>query len=527
MSSARAVALLFLLSTLPARAQEDAPTVESAPETDPAVIKVGDKLKNDPAFLDAVAARLARSQLIGRLTTDPSEGARLAAAKDWIASDPDAAAHVALGLARDDASGASNYENALLAQLGTSYGNNPGADKNLFGRLRKSAKDSNLLKKQDRDMSEDEKREILRTLFEGQGSESGKVLTMQDDGKASSEKPATGSATAFNIMYDRLSAGNLRGYSPQLRSLQNALCARRPPGAPALVETGKLDEATLSYPAYGMSYDVGNLEQRIRQDRLLALARLAGRTLSARDWKDQNLEAALAVRVSADKLPPRLQRRAALAAKARAALAAFSAAAAKAKDPNAITRGLLVELGRRQKETARWIAAAALEEELSRLEPLEGFLTPGLRAAIDAAPVASAERDAYQRRGAALQARIAALKANADKAQGLLSSDAWSGALAAVDKLVAENQDLKRDLGRDVDDFSRVPFRVAESRVSEPRWRVWLDDLAVKWAPSLEYSRGAARRRGRLSRFLAAFGLIASGDANGAHAALVDETGGG
>lgn len=522
MRLSRAAALLILLGCAPAAAQDAEPTVETAAERDPAVVEVSNRLKNDPAFSEMVAARLARSRLVGRLTTDPSEEARTAAAREWVSSDPEAAARVALGLASDDMTGKPNYEETLLSQLIKTYGANPGAEKNLFGRLRKTAKDSKLIKQQSEDMSSDERREIMRNLFEGEGSMSNKVLTMKKDPNAPSAAPAT----AFNGIYDRLSAGNLRGYSPQLMALQSSLSARRPPGAPALIETGRLDEATLAYPAYGMNYDIGNLEKRLSQDRILALARLAGRTLTARDWKDPDLEAKLAAQVAADKLPARLKRRAEIAAKARAALAAFSAAAAKAKDPNAISRALLLELGAKQKETARWITAAALEEELSRLEPFEDFLTPELLAAIDAAPVPQAERSAYKRRGTALKDRVAAVKANAEKALALLESDAWASSLASVDKLTGENQDLKRNLGRDIEDFSRTPFRVAEARVVQPRWRVWLDDMAVRWAPTLEYSRGVAYRRGRLARFLAVFGMIASGDASGAHAALAAETGG-
>ena len=514
MRRARAAALLLALAA-PAGAQ-DASAAAPASETDSAVVAARDKLANDPAARDALAARIARSRLIERLTANPDQGARLAAAREWIKSDPAAAARVAIGLARDDSSETSNYENALLAPA-KSYERNPGAERNLFGRLRKTAHDSNLLRKQSEDISNDEKREILRAIFEGKSAESSKVLTGKADDKAPGGAP---SATSFNGLYDRLSAGNLRGYSPQLVALQSALNARRPPGAPALVETGKLDYATLAYPAHAMAYDVDNLEKRLRAERILALAGAAGVSLTERDWHDASLEAKLAARVPAGKISPRLKRRTELVEKVRAALAAFSAAAMKATNPSSITRGLLVELGVKQKEAARWIAVAALEEELSRLEPLENFPTPELLAEIDAVPVAPAERDAYKRRGEALRAAVARIKANAGKALGLLESDAWAGALAEVDRLVAENRSLKRNLGRDVEDFSRVPFLVADSLMTQPRWREWLDDFAVKWAPSLPYSRAAALRRGRLARSLVAFGLIASGDANAAHAAL-------
>ncbi|HXT01977.1 MAG TPA: hypothetical protein VN915_14980 [Elusimicrobiota bacterium] len=518
MKLARAAAVLLVLAALPAAAQEE-PAAQLAPETDPAIVELRDKLAKDPDIIQFVAERVARSRLIGRLTTLSDNDGRIAAAKEWIKGDPAAAAHVALGLASDDASGNTNYEDALLTQLAKEYEHNPAAEKNLFGRLRKTAKDSSLLKKQSQDMSEDERREILRNMFEGQGSESNKVIKMNEDGKGTppSDKPST---ARFNGIYDRLSAGNLRGYSPQLMALQSALSARRPPGAPALVETGKLDYATLSYPAYGMNYDVGNLDKRLRAERILALAKLSGRTLTKADWADPDLETRLGGRESAEKLKPRLQKRAELAAKARAAMQAFLSAAEKAKDPNKISRALLVELGAKQKETARWIAAAALEEELSRVDELADFLTPELLAVVDAAPCPADERAAYRKRGESLKDKVGTLKANAEKALGLLESDGWASSLAEVDKLVAENRDIKLTLPRDIGDYSKVPYGVRDSLVTQPRWREWLDDFAVKWAPSLSYSKDVAYRRGRLSRYMNVYGLIASGDANAAHTAF-------
>ena len=516
----RAAALLLALSapTLRAAAQDE-PAASLAEETDPAVIEVRDKIRGDPTFADSVAERVARSRLIARITTDPDHAARVAAARDWIKGDPAGAAHVALGLSRDDLSGTTNYEDALLEQLSKSYEANPGAARNTFGRLGKTAKDSRLLRKQADGMSDDEKREILRTMFEGQGAETNKVLTENDGGGRSPQKSAP-PATAFSGLYDRLNAGNLRGYSPQLLSLQSALNARRPPGAPALIETGKLDYATLSYPAYAMSYDADNLEKRLRQERLLRLAQLANRTLTASDWKDPDLEAKLGTPGSEDKLPPRLKRRAALIAQARAAQRAFLEAAAKAKNPGGITRGLLLGLGEKQKEAARWIADAALEEELSRMDELDGFLTPELLAAIDAVPAPADERASYKRRGETLKANALEARANAVKARDLLESDSWAGALGEVDRLVARDRELKRSLGRDVGDYARVPFGIAESLLLQPRWRALFDDLAVKWAPGLPYSRTVALRRGRFSRYMNVFGLVASGDAEGAHAAL-------
>lgn len=519
-----AVALLLVLAG--AAAAQDL-TSTRAEETDPLLIELRNKLTSDPAMIEVVAARVARSELSAMITTDEDKAAREAAVKKWIAEDPDSAARVAIGLAHDDQVGKPEYEQNLLTQMRKTYGNNPGAEKNLFGRLRKNAKDSKLLKKQSEDMSPDEQREVLRTLFEGQGAQSGQVISGkdQDNGKIPDGKSAV-PATSFNGIYDRLGAGNLRGYSPQLMALQSSLNSRRPPGAPPLIETGKLDYPTLAYPAYGMKYDVNNVEARLRRGRLFAYARLAGRTLTAKDLNDPDLEEKLSRSISSDKLSPRLKKTAELSAKARAALAAFEAAAAKAKNPNGITRGLLIELGQKQKETARWITAAAIEEELSRLEPLENFLTPELLAAIAAAPAPAPERESYRRRAETLKTKVAQVKTNAEKALALLESDGWASALGDVDKLMAENRDLKANLGRDVDDLSRAPFRIADARVSQPRWRDYLDDFAVRWAPTLEYSRGVAFRRGRLTRLLGVYTMIASGDANGAHNALINETGG-
>ncbi|MEK7384140.1 MAG: hypothetical protein AAB262_12755 [Elusimicrobiota bacterium] len=510
----RLLPLVFLLA-LPASAG-DAPKTRASDEKNPAVLAVKERLTGDQGATDALADRLLNSRLGGMLSTERDAGTRLAAIKDWIANDPDSAARLAIGLASDEKNGNTLFEDSLFRQSRTTYEDNPGAKKNVFGRLTKAAKDSSLIKKQTDEMGEDERRELLRTLFEGKGAQSERVITQKDGGKSSTEKPAAGPATAFSGYYDRLSGGNLRGYSPQLLSLQSALNSRRPPGAPHLVETGKLDYATLSYPGHGMRYDLGNLDERLRRERIIQLARLAGQTLTARDWKDPDLEAKLRAKAPADKFSPRLARRAALLDRARKAVADFDAAAAQSKDANAITKGLLVELGRDQKEASRWIAAAALEEELSRLESEEGLLSAELLAVIDAVPASPTQRAAYKKRGEALKAKYAQAKANALKAQGLLESPAWAASLAEVDRLVAENQSLRRNLLRDVDMFARVPWRIRESLVVQPRWREVLDGLALKWAPGTAFARAVAVRRNRLSRYLGVFAQVAAGDLDAA-----------
>jgi hypothetical protein len=515
--------LLAVLLLAPAARALDVPAPKTA--EDPVVTAAREQLESDPSAAEALARRLATDDRLSRLmTADPDPDARMAAARKWIKEDPDTAAAVAVGLATDRRNGVTTFEDGLLTHVNVTLKENEGAQANLYNRLRRAAHGSKLLSKQASEMSADEQSEILRTMFEGKGTESNRVLTQKDDGHApppSSGAASAGPATSFSGYYDRLSAGNLHGYSPKLMAMQSALNRTRPPGAPALVETGKLDYATLSYPAYGMEFDVNNLDGRLRRDRILLLARLAGARLTRRDWQDPAaLEAKLAAQVPADKLPPRLAERADVDAKAAAAVAAFREAAAAAKDPRKITRGLLVELGRRQGEAARWITAAALEEQLSAVEPLEGFLSPELKAAIAAVPAPPDARASYLRRAEKLDQAVTTVKTDAETALQLLKSDAWSSSLAEVDRLNREIRSLKTNLSPDVALLSRVPFLVLESNTVQARWRVYLDDLAVKWAPTLSYSRSVAARRAALARSLNAYLMIASGDLPAARRAL-------
>lgn len=520
--------LLLLALALPAAADEfgDAPEVVTGNMADPGsseqVQEMRRALEADPALRQALIDRIMRSRLGDRFSSETDLGKRREELAQWVVNDPTSAAQVAIGLARDDANGNQDYENSLLRTTRTRLTRNLGARKGVLGRLKKASDDSRLMNKEaNQDMAEEEKQELLKTMFEGEGTQSGQVLKMEKDGtaKAPGEAPTAALADSY---YDRLSAGNLRGYSPQLLALQSALNLRRPPGAPALIETGKLDHLTLSYPGFGMKFDVDNLERRLRRERLLALAQLAGRALNARDLDDPDLEAKLLAQVGAGKLKPRLEKRLAVIAKARAALAAFMAKAELARDPNNISRKLLHELGRLQRDGARWIAAAALEEELSRVENEEGFMTPELLAAIDAAPVPADAKAAYKRRGENYQKRLKALKENATAALAILEGDGWEAQASKVEKLVAENALLRRELSRDVADYTKVPFRIAESRKVQARWRVYAEDLAIKWVPRTDFARSAAARRGRLARYRDVFLKIAAGDLLGARQAVAN-----
>ena len=481
------------------------------------------QLLEDPSVAQALVERIMRSRLGDRFSGETDPAKRRKELVEWIAADPASAAQVAIGLARDDAQGNHNYENVLLKNTRSRLTFNPGSRKGVLGRLKKASDESRLMgKDENKEMAEEEKQEILKTMFEGEGTQTGQVLTMEKDGTAKASDGVGTTAALADSYFARLSAGNLKGYSPQLLAMQSALNQRRPPGAPALIETGKLDHQTLAYPAFGMRFDLKNLDARLRRERLLALAQLAGRTLTERDLNDPDLEAKLLAAAGGKKLKDRLAKRLAVLDKARAALAAFEARAADAKDPAQITRKLLQDLGRLQRDGARWIAAAALEEELSRVENEEGFMTPELLAAIEAAPVPPDAKAAYKRRGEGYEKRLKLLKDNATQALAILDGDKWEAQAAKVEHLIIENSALRRELSRDVSDYTKVPFRIAESRSVQARWRVYAEDLAIKWVPRTSFARVASSRRNRLARYRDIFLKIAAGDLARARLAVLN-----
>ena len=486
------------------------------------------QLADNPGLQGALAERVLRSRIGGTITqeTDPVKQHEAIAA--WIKNDPGSAAEIAIGLSRDDASGNHSFENGIVEHMNLSYRRNDrNVNRGAMGVLKGAAKTSKLMNLQENEkVGEEERRELLRNLFEGKGAQSGKTIEgSAPEGKAGESNPTPSAALATSF-YDRLTAGNIRGYSPQLMALQSSLNTRRPPGAPALIETGKLDYATLSYPAYGLRFDLGNLEARLRRSRIQELAVLSGTRVEERDLQDPGLEAKLLAKLPAGKQPKSTAARTAALERAKAALTAFEDAAAKSKDPNQISKALLVELSGRQREASRWVTAASLEEELARIEQEEGFLTPELLAAIDAVPAPAPARESYKRRGEQYKARLAQLKSNARASLDALESTDWLKKIAEIEKMMGESARLRGTLSRDISDYRLVPFRVGEAVLKQPRWREMLDNLLVRYASSTSYGQAVASRRGKLSRFLSIFGQIAVGDLAGAHLALVNAEGG-
>lgn len=493
----------------------------AAAQDEEAMARIRQALAEDPSAAEALAERLARSPFATQITRETEPGPRKATLIDWILSDPESASYLAAGLAQDDAEKSTRFQD-MARRRHDSLRYNPGSEKNLFSRLRKSGTDSKLLGQQSEELADEEKREILKTIFEGEGGQSKNILTRQDAGKPPEAGGEPAAALAGPSYFDRLSQANLRGYSPQLLALQSALNLRRPPGAPKLIESGKLDYATLSYPAYGLRFDIANLEARLRYQRNYESAKLLGleRSYAPERLLDPAVEAELKAKAAGLKVNPLFEKRALALEKARAALAEFNRTALAARDPVKISKALLSSLGARQREAARWITAASLEEELQRLESEDGFLTPELLAMIEACPFPPQTRQAYRKRGEGFQENIRRMKDNARQALLLLEADSWQAHVAQVEKSLAQNTVLRRDLSRNIRDFTAVPYRLLQAHTPRPRWRQWLDELIMRLLPSNSYSRALKNRAEHKARLADVFVKIAAGDLDAAHAVL-------
>ncbi|MFA6315902.1 MAG: hypothetical protein WC943_00655 [Elusimicrobiota bacterium] len=519
-----APALLLLLGALSllgfglASAQNDL----DLSEHDLLIQRMERSLREDPSTVDALADRISRSSLAGLLTTAPNQDRRLEEIKEWIGAHRDQAAQIAVGLARDDAEDNDAFESALKTSLQRSksaFKLSSELDKTILGKLKESS-GATRAAKTDELLKDEEKGELVKTLFEGDGSMTGKVLGFGD---SKDSAPPAASVMAGSGFFDNLSAVNMGGYSPQLLAIQSSLNAARVPGAPRLVETGRLDYETLHYPSYQMRFDFQNLSARLRRDRTLALARLLGRerSLSPEDLRDPKLALTLEQEAGA-RLPPdaRSAKRAKLLDRIRGLLADFSAAAAVSRDPSKITRGLLQSLGSRQKEAGRWITIASLEEELALIAAEEGFLSQGLLAAIDACPVPEDAKAAYKRRGQDYAQRLAALKANDEAAIAGLEAPGWEAGVAKVQALLSKNAGLRKNLSRDIRDYTVVPSRLAATLRVVPRWRSILEGLVLRFFPSSGYALGLRKEEREAGRLRDVFLKIAAGDRDAAHEIL-------
>ncbi len=509
------------------RAQGDpppdaAPPDEGQQQSDPAEAAaraMRDRLASDPAVQGSLAERIARSKLAQSITAKTDPIGKIADIQAWIRANPDAATKAAIGLAQDDAEGDHRFEDMATRGGDAHLVENAGAQGNLFNRLKKAGLDSKLMKQEaNKNMADEEKNELVKKMFDGQGGATNRVLTQQAGGGAAAGVLNSG-------YYDRLSAGNLHGYSPQLQALQSALNARGAPGAPKLIETGKLDYETLSYPRYGMRYDIENLRKRLAYERAWALATLLGREkdFTQEQLMDPAVQALLEKQAGdkAAKLSPRFLKRLAALDKAAAALADFENAALPAQDPLRISAVLLRSLGGKQREAARWITVAGLEEELQRLDAEEGFLSPELDAQIERCPVAPDVKASYRRRGQEYQKTLKALKDGDESASARLESDDWLARLDDVQRTLDQCGALRKDLHERVADYVATPFRLSSLNVDKPRWRQILDDWWMSWLPGTSYGRRLRSLKAQTDLLKDVFAKIASGDLDAAHTILV------
>lgn len=492
----RAPALLLLALLSPtARALDatDVPSLEGRAidtgETD-LVRRMKAALAEDPERADALAARILRSSLASQLAPGTSPEEARADLRAWVLENPAAAAQLAVGFARDDADGTHVFEDSLYKQTARFLELSPDRNKGILGRLDGLGAASKALKS-DQGLSDDDRRRLMKELFEGRS-------TVDKDAKAGGPDGARPSGSAASPVgddgiYDRLSAANVTGYSPQVQTMQSELNRAAPPGTPRLIETGKLDHATLVHPGHSVRYDLGRLEAAAARDRASAQAAALGETLSPALLTDPAMQKDLEARSAGKGLPAGLARRAEALGKARAAFEAFTAAAEPAKKASAITPAMLKVLGAKRREAAIWLQVAALEEILQRLEGLRGFADDALRRQVAGLAIDASEKRAYELGGAGLGSVLE--KAIGDAGAAISFMKAGGPHLAKAQEYAAEARKQGRLLPERVALYRTAPGRLAAVLAPLPRWRALLEDAAIRFLPSSSFAKTAAQRR--------------------------------
>ncbi len=491
MSWAACLWLLCAGAAFAAQAPEVRP-VAAAGEKDDSLRRLAWTLRGDPEAADRVAERIFRSRIAGDLADSPDPELGLAKIRKWVKKNPEDAAALALGFAKDDAQGTHEFEDSLFHGVNRLFEVNPGFDRGIFGKLKLAGAESQAAMRDD-GLDDDERTELLRRFFEGGASASGKVGA---PGSRGGPGGGLGAASAGSGAYDRLSAANVSGYSPQVQALQSEMNRSLVPGAPRLVETGRLDHATLRHPVYALDHDLRRLESSLRTQRASAQARSLGQEARFGSGKlaDGEIQAELDKSAGGkDFLLHGARRRKALeaASKARDLL---SERAERAKDPSRVTAALVKELSGLRREAARRIAAAAALEELDLLEGAGPVLSPRLRETIARTPVEEPLRARYLLRGEGLERARQETLGRLAQGLDLLESSGAQEKLDEAGRVLARARSEARGLLRLMEEYSRVPELLsalgpAPSGLTDPQ--------KARLAPFLPHARFARAWRER------------------------------
>ncbi len=485
--------LLLLIAVLaassPARALDlnsirsvDGKAVET--EEDREHRRLRKKLLSDPTSVETLARRILRSSLAEQLVDTKDSAQAQDDIQEWIAAHPEDAAHLALGFAQDDARGGDRFERALHTRVIRYFEINPSSHKGVVGRLDRAAKETKKLLGEE-ELDDAAKYRLMKKFFEGESS----FTAGSEKNQGAQSGPAYGGG-----LYDRLGGANPTGYSPRVQTYQSAMNRRRAPGAPALIETGRLDFPTLSYPRFGLRYDIDRLDKTLRQQRAWEEARSIGKEdrYSPKDLLDPKTQAELKKLAAGKKLPPGIARRARAIESARRLLTAFEREADPAKKRKNITRARIKRLGDLRRDAARWIAYAAHAERLARLKALVGFMDDFLRAEILRAPVKKEARRGYLKAGERLEGSITAATAAGEKALRLLAPKKGLPSISAlrrVEKIIDRSRTDLRALSESVRNYRETPTRLNESYRPVSRLRAWLDDAALRFLPGTDYAK--------------------------------------
>jgi hypothetical protein len=472
-------------------------------------------IESNPKLAKALAERIAHSSIGDRISLSKNSLEKTKEIEAWLLKNPQAGAIIGLGLEADDANGNHDFENRMNQEL-SQLEPNPGAVHNAYYRLKRASKQERSMLS-DKTMTNEERVEILNNLFEGRGSGSKAIIRRMRQGSS----PQSPDTTLTGNFYNRLSASNLSGYSPAVAALQSQMARENIPGVPPLVVTGYLGYKTLSYPSYGMKFDVSNLKLRLNEEEALALAKELGIKISNQQAKDPATFFSLLSKAQKKgiSLPRDFQVQSKTIARAEKAIAAFDEFALKGQNPKEITLEFIRRLGNLQKESSRWINAAFLEGEISRILKEEKNLSPQLREAIAACPVTDQERGEYLQRGQNFFDRLNALNLSDSKALTDLVNH-WPQKSAEADRLMQGSSQIRPHLFTDVEDFIMVPYRLSSIFQPEPRWKSWADKIAREFFSWTAYGQKLKALDGERKTLKNVFLSIAIGDQTAARRML-------